>query len=75
MKTSRACTGMLSSENADFKFYQKCEKHTNHVHHRSRARGAILSVQISPSLTRNMNVKVAIELYNMFSKIWKFRHW
>ena len=26
-------------------------------------------------LTRNMNVIVAIELYNVFSKIWKLRYW
>ena len=61
IKTSRACTGMLSSENEDFKFL-KTAKNIKSVHHSSRARGTVLSFQTS-LLTRNMNVKVAIELY------------
>ena len=32
MKMSRACPGMLSSENDDFKFLKNCEKHKIHVH-------------------------------------------
>ena len=73
-KTSRACTGIFSSVNDDFKFLKNCEKHKNHVHHvhhSSRACGTVLSLQTSLSLTRNMNVKVAIELYYIFSKISK----
>ena len=46
MKTSRACTGMLSSENDDFKFLKtaKNKKHVHRVHHSSRAHGTVLSV-------------------------------
>ena len=71
-------TGMFSSENDDFKFLKtskKRKKHVHNVHHISRARGTVLSLQTSLSLTRNMNVKVAIELYYIFSKISKFRYW
>ena len=78
MKTSRACTGMLSSENDDFKFLKTAKKHIKHVHHMhhgSRAGGTVLSLQTSLSLTRNMNVKVAIELYYVFWKISKFKCW
>ena len=72
MNMSRVCTGMLSSENDDLKFFQNCErhkKHEHHVHHSFRARAAVLSLQTSLSLTRNMNVKVAIWLYHIFPKI------
>ena len=71
MKTSRAvCAGMLSSKNDDFKFFKNCEKHKKHVHDSSRARGTtVLSLQTSLSLTRDMNVKVAIELYDIFQNI------
>ena len=31
MKTSRACTVMLSSKNDDFKFIKNCEKHKKRV--------------------------------------------
>ena len=61
MNTSRACTGMLSYENDDFEFLKICEKHTKHVYHvynSPRARGTVLSLQTSMSLTRNMIVKV-----------------
>ena len=78
MKTSRACTSILSSENDDFKFLKtakKHKKHVHHMHHSSRARGTVLSLQTSLSLTRNMNAKVAIELHYIFSKISKFRYW
>ena len=57
MKTSRACTGISYSVNDDFKFLKNCEKHkkqVHHVHHSSRARGAVLSLQTSMSVTRNM---------------------
>ena len=57
--------GMLSSENDDFKFLKSgknIKKHVHHVHHSSRAHETILYLQTSLSLTRNMNVKVAIEL-------------
>ena len=78
MKTSRACPGMLSSENDDFKFLKttkKQKKHVHHVHHSFRARRTVLSLQSSMSLARNMNIKVAKELYYIFSKISKFRYW
>ena len=57
MKTSKAYTGMLSSENDDFKFLKTCKKHKKHVHHmhhRSRARGTVLPIKTSLSLARNM---------------------
>ena len=75
MKMSRACSGMLSSENDDFKFLKNCEEHKMHVHrvhHSSRARVTVLSTQTSLSLTRNMNVTVAKELCYIFSEISKF---
>ena len=72
MKMSRACSGMLSSENDDFKFLKKCEKHKMHVHHSSRAYVTVLSFQTSLSMTRNINVTVAKELYYIFSEIPKF---
>ena len=78
MKKSRACTCMLSSKHDDFKFLKNCEKHkkqVHHVHHSYRARATVLSYQTSLSLTRNMNIKVAIELYYIFSKISKFKYW
>ena len=52
MKTTRACTGMLSSENDDFKFLKAAKnikKHVHHVHHSSRARRNVLSLLTSPS--------------------------
>ena len=52
MKMSRACTGMLSSENEDFKFLKKLQKHKKHVHHMphsSGAHGTVLSLQTSLS--------------------------
>ena len=75
MKMSRACSGMLSSENDDFKFLKNAKKHVNHMHHSSRARVTVLSLQTSLSLTRNMNVAVAEELYYIFYKISKVRYW
>ena len=75
MRMSWACSGMLSSENDDFKFLKNCEKHKMHVHHSSRARGTFLSLQTSLSLTRNMKVKVAKELCYIFSEISKFQYW
>ena len=62
MTKSRAFSGMLSSKNDDFKFL-KTEKHKNHMHHSSRAHVTVLSPQISLSLSRNMTIRVAIELY------------
>ena len=44
MKTSRACNGILSSENDDFKYCEKHKKHVHHVHNSSRARGTVLSL-------------------------------
>ena len=78
MKMSRACTGMLSSENDDFKFFKTAKKHK---------KSSCITCTIVPGLvelfylqtimplTRDMNVKVAIELYNIFSKISKFKYW
>ena len=54
MKMSRACSGKLSSENDDLKFF-KTAKNIN-AHHSSRAHGTVLSLQTSLSLTRNMKV-------------------
>ena len=44
MKTPRASTGILSSENDDFEFLKPAKdikKQVHHVHHRSRAHGNI----------------------------------
>ena len=76
--TSRACTVMLSCENEDFKFLKTVEKHKKRVHrvyYSSRTCGTVLSLQTSLSMTRNMNVKLTIELYYIFSKISKLRYW
>ena len=67
MKMSRACPGMLPSENDEFKFLKtakniKCTCIT-------RARVAVLALLTILSLTRNMNVTVAKELYYIFSEI------
>ena len=66
MKMSRACFGMLSSENNDFTFFKTaknikctCITCTN---------GTVLSLQTSLSFSRNMNVTIAKELYYIFSK-------
>ena len=77
MKMSRACSGMLSSENDEFKFLKtaKHKMHVHHVHNSSRACVTVLSLRTSLSLTRNMNVTVAKELYYIFSGISKFRNW
>ena len=33
MNMSRACSGMLSTENDDFKFLKTAKKHKMHMHH------------------------------------------
>ena len=74
MKMSWACSGMLSSENDDFKFLKTAKKHKMHVHHEhhsSKGRVIVLALQISLSLTRNMNVTVVKELNYIFSEISK----
>ena len=74
LKTSRACTGMLSYENNAIKVSKTAKKHkqyVNHVHHSSRARDTVIFLQTSPPLTRNMIAKVAVELYCIFSTISK----
>ena len=74
MKMSRSCSGILSSENDDFKFLKTAKKHKMHVHHghhSSRGRVTDLSLQISLSVTRNMNVTVVKELHYIFSEISK----
>ena len=77
LKTSRACTDMLSYENDAIKVSKtaKNTQHVHHVHHSSRARGTGIFLQTSPPLTRNMIAKVAIELFCIFSKISKFQSW
>ena len=78
MKMSRACPGMLSSENNGFKFLKTAKKHKMHVHHvyhSLRVRVTVLSLQTNLSLTTNMNVAVAKELYYIFYEISKFRYW
>ena len=65
MKLSRACPDMLSCENSGL-ILKNCENykiHVHHMHHSSRAPVNILSLQTSLSLTRNVNVTVAKELY------------
>ena len=67
MKTTRAWTGMLSTENDDFKFL----KTTKNI------KSICITCTIVPGLAellnlskpRNMNVKVGTELYYTFSKI------
>ena len=54
---------------------KKLQKHKKHVHHSFRARGTVSSLRTSMSLIRNMNVKVIIELFYIFSKISKFKYW
>ena len=46
--------------------------HVHHVHHSSRARVTVLSLQTSLSLTRNMNLTVAKELTVFFPKYRNF---
>ena len=72
MKTSRACTDMLSSENDDVIFL-KTAKNTGAMR---------ITCTIVPGLVelfylskpQNMNVKVAIQLYYIVFKISKFRY-
>ena len=74
MKMSRACPGMYS----EIQILKNCEKHkmhVHHMHHSSRARVTVLSLQTSLSLTRNMYVTVAKELYYIFSEIPKLQYW
>ena len=73
-KTSRACTGMLSYENNVSEFLKAAKNIQKQVHYSSGARGTVLSLETSLSLTRNLNVNVAIELYYVFSKILKTFH-
>ena len=78
MKMSRACSGMLSSENDDLQILKNCQKqkmHVHHVHHSYMVRVTVLSLQTSLSLARNMNETVAKELYHIFSEISTFRYW
>ena len=79
IKMSRTCSGMFSPENDDFKFLKTAKKkhkmHVHHVHYSSRARVTDLSLRTSLSLTRNLNLTVAKELYYIFSEISTFRYW
>ena len=71
MKMSRACSGLLSSENDDFKFLKTAKniKCTGTIVPGGRV--TVVSLQISMSLTRNINVTVGKELYYIFSEISK----
>ena len=63
---------MFSRENDAFKFSKNCEKHkqhVHHVHHSARTSGIVFFCQTSLKMTRNMNVNVIVELYQIFSKI------
>ena len=74
MKMSRACSGILSSENDDFKFLKNCKNIKCMCiigHHSSKGCVTVLSLQISLSVTRNTNVTVAKELHYIFSEISK----
>ena len=57
MKTSRACTGMLSSENDDFKFLKSVKNCENNQKHCTIIPGLVelfYIFQTSPSLARNI---------------------
>ena len=62
MKTSRAYTGMFSSENDDFKFLKTAKniKSTCITCTIDPGLVELFSLQTSMSLARNMDVKVAI---------------
>ena len=73
MKRSRAYTGMLSSENDDFKFLKTAtsiKRLVHHAYHSSRAHGTVLSPNQSV-----VERKVAIQLFYIFPKISKFKYW
>ena len=72
MKMSRACPGMLSSENDDFEFLKTAKNIKMHVLYSSRAHVTVLSLQTSFSLTKKRNITVAKELNYIFSEISKF---
>ena len=77
MKTLRVCTSMWSSENDDFKFLKTTKTRKSKCITCTIVSGLVyffISLK-QLSETRNMNVKVAIKLYNIFSKISKFRYW
>ena len=74
MKMSRACSSLLSSENDYFKFLKtaksiKCTCTTGTIVPGGRV--TVVLIQISLSLTRNMNVTVGKELFYIFSEISK----
>ena len=71
MQTSRACTGMLSSENEDFKFLKNCEKHKKHVHYvhnSSRARGNVF-ICLNQSVVDQKQERKSSHRAVLFSKI------
>ena len=55
--------------------FENHKQYVNHVHHSSRARRTGFCLQTSMTLTRNMNVKVAVEVYYIFLNISKFGYW
>ena len=65
MKTSMPCTGMLSYENDAFKLSKTANPQT--AHESRVAHGTAFCLQTSLPLTSNMNLKVAIKLYYIFS--------
>ena len=77
MKTSRACTGMLFLENDAFKFSKTAENRKSMCITCTIVPGLLelLFLQTSLLLTRNMSVKVAVELYYIFAKVSKFGYW
>ena len=79
MKLSRVCTGILSYENDakpfNFSKTAKSIKNVHRVHKSSKARGTNVLLQTSLPLTRNLKVKVTVELYSIFSKISKIGQW
>ena len=78
MKMSRACTDMLSSENDYFKFLKTVKYIKSMCITCTIVPGFVELFYLSkpvPRWPKNMNIKVAIELYYIVSKISKFRYW
>ena len=69
---------MLTCANDAFIFLKtakKCKQHVHHVHYSSRTSRSILCMLQCLQLTRDMNVKEAVEIYFKLSKILKFKYW
>ena len=72
MKTSRACTAMLSSENNDFKSLKTAKYIKSMCITCTIVQGLVELFYLSKPV--NINIKVAIEMYYIFSTISKFRY-